>query len=299
MINSAGPLAPAIPVFLRGGPDYERDHIFEIFEKYAARYLMEIYGRHAWSTGKFNLPTSAYLVRDAKNKRRAAEGKPEKTAVKHYVDSVAPTVCQITEEGLMTALFGPQWDGPSAKHVCELDKEAPHAIASLKNILSAHEPSSLYQRFKCVQSFVWNPYPTLDQNNWNAFRIGIGGGIGHALVLVQARKNNQNIYKIYQSFVEKYTLEEYLKQNNNTLSFSEVNLMLDEILEYVASKTWTAGADHLYSRFFNVKMDYKIGEEISYARFLRVKWGHVTREAMKEHALNYQKAFPPEFKFKI
>lgn len=298
MINPAGSPSLAIPVSFSGGPDYERDHIFELFEKYAASYLMEIYGRHFWSTGKFNLSPSAYLVRNAKNKRRAVEGKPPKMTIKHFVDSVTPTVCQITEEGLMTALFGPQWDGPSAKHVLALDKEAGQAIASLKNILRAHEPGSLHQRFKSVQTVVWTPYPTLDQNNWNAFRIGIGGGIGHALVLIQAYENNQVVYKLYQSFVQKYTLQEYLKQKTNTLTFSEVNLMLDEILDYVVSKTWSAGADHLYSRFFNVKMDYKIGEEISFNRYLRIKWGHVTREAMKQYAQEYQKAFPADLKFK-
>lgn len=107
MISSLGLLTPSSLSAVPPTPNYEKDHIFEIFEKYANNYLVEIFGRHMWCTGRLALPPSAYLVRDAKNKRRAIEGKPEKTAIKLFVDPVAPTVCQVTEEGLMASLFGP------------------------------------------------------------------------------------------------------------------------------------------------------------------------------------------------
>lgn len=192
-----------------------------------------------------------------------------------------------------------QWEADSSANIFSLDRNAEKGVSSLKAILNAHEPASLHQKFRYLQSFFWNPYSTLDQNNWNAYRIGIGGGLGHALVLIQAFENNKIVYRVFQSFVEKYTLQDYLKQNNNTLSLSEVNLMLDEILEYVSSKNWTAGTEHLFSHFFKAKMNFKIGDEIPYKRFLRIKWGNVTRQAMKEYSQEYQKAFPAELKFKM
>lgn len=299
VLNPAGPLIPSTLPAIPTTPNYEKDHIFEIFEKYANNFLIEVFGRHMWCTGRLDLPRGAYMVRDAKNKRRAAEGKPEKTTIKLFVNSIAPTVCQVTEEGLMASLFGPKWEASSPENIFNLDPNAEKGVSSLKAILNAHEPASLHQKFRYLQSFIWTTYSTLDQNNWNAYRIGIGGGLGHALVLIQAFENNKIAYRVFQSFVEKYTLQDYLKQNNNTFSLSEVNLMLDEILEYVSSKNWTKGTEHLYTHFFKAKLDFTIGDEIPYKRFLRIKWGNVNRQAMKVYAQDYQKAFPAELKFKM
>lgn len=156
----------------------------------------------------------------------------------------------------------------------------------MKSKLGVYEPSSPDFKQK------------LQDDTWNAFSIQITGENSHVFLLVQAVQNNRVVYKIFQSYVDKYTLKEYLETHTQTFSFEEVNVLLDELLEYVNSKNWTDKGIHLYKHFFDVDFEGFKGKPLYVSCLVDVRTGIVTRESFKTHALNYYKAIPATVRFK-
>lgn len=84
--------------------DFDKDHIFEIFRKFAQNYLFEIYGRHKYGEDKSFTETDSCI--QTLNKYRVAKGKPVKNYLMYCVSRKEETICSYVAMGLMTALFG-------------------------------------------------------------------------------------------------------------------------------------------------------------------------------------------------
>lgn len=271
MIGSVNPLAPhRVPP--PPEPNYDTNSICEIFKYFAKNPARELLGRYQEAYHGLKITPEQEQDFQQNNLSRLAKGKKLKTRYRVYVNSIVITMCGVVRDGLMLSLLGKNYNSQQKS----LDPDPKKAIAELKSTIVDQE------------AFV-------DENHWTVYSILISGDSGHAFLLLQTKEG----CKIYQSFLEKYTLNDYLVRHDNSLSQPLLFLMLDEILEYVTSPIWNDQMDHLFKHFFKAPQKAMTGDQIHYSRSLTIEWCQVTREQVKQQAAAFQAAFPPNLEIEV
>lgn len=278
---------------LKDPVDYQNDHIYEIFRKFSQNFAFEIYARVVWNSD-FKGLNDIYLESicpGTKNPPRLVKGKQE---VQHFTYFVRTrqSICQTVHQALMTSLFGKKYH--ASPHLNQLGSETdPTAsITELKTILNTYDSATASER-------------QLTQDKWIAYSFEIRTPNGHDFVLIQSVKNQKVVYKIFQAYMSEYTLEQYLVKNDQDMTLSEVNLLLDELLVYMTSSKWIypyqeevlKKSKHLYSHFFKVKFE-EDNEPYRKQVRLNLRCGKVTRAAFIAHAQDFNREFPSNLKFK-
>lgn len=268
MIQQAGPLIPhRVPSPPK--PNYDTDPITKIFQYYADNPQKEIAGRFQWNYRGLDI-TEAIKERDSHNQKRAAKGKKPRVDVRFYAGTYVLTMCGITQEALMVALSGRAYD----KH-CANDK-----IEKLKSVILAEERS-------------------IDENHWTVYSISISGDIGHAFLILQAKLDGKISYKMYQSYLDIYTFKDCLNKFDHTLTLGDIDVLVDEIQEYVKSPVWNDKISHLFTHFFHVPQPHISGSSIHYKRHVSLQWKKTSRQSLKDAAEQFYAAFPPNLVFSI
>lgn len=97
---------------------------------------------------------------------------------------------------------------------------------------------------------------------------------GHVFVIDKQYSNNVPIYKLYQSYINKYTLQEFSRRMNNNndqgtekrkaidYSYDEMKVFLSELSLLLNSKVWNKKHVDFWKRFTHVSANYMKGHEI-------------------------------------
>lgn len=202
--------------------------VFDIFKQLAQDPINELHGRNYW-----------------------CENDPQKSLKKYLLGrgltKLFSTLCGVTYGGLMSALNGNNYQETKELNVVKtndkLDTIINQIIHNGQKLLTEIEQDFFAYGFNLDAA----PRYTLD-------RCGSGHYSGHVFVVIQyLDEKNEIRYRFFQSFVMKYTLNEYLSKNNNDFSHDEFLKFLEELENFISSKNWTTDSMNFHKKYFHTK----------------------------------------------
>lgn len=205
-------------------PEDSMNIILEAFRQFSAQPGREICGRYYWQYHE--------------------ELMPEHRGKKVYVED---TICLITHEALLTSIFG-----IGKKRLVESLRISKIENDHLPKMVSLIENNCKELKNLSRMSFVFYSFLIPSEHQYSCFR-------GHAFVVLQFINKEKNVaYRLFQSFVCKYRLKDYLEKQMNSFNHEEFKAFLAGLQELLSSDTWTEALEKFYTTYFNLKEGFPI-----------------------------------------
>lgn len=215
-------------------PKDKLDLVFELFRQFAENPSEEICGRFYWTYYKRN------HLEDYK---------------KCFLDI---TRCMVTCEALVSSIFG-----IDSSKLQRLTFNVKNKDILKKTWLKIQKNSYLLK---------------LQPTNFIAYSFGITGkGVfpGHAFLVIQYFNKQEKLeYRIFQSYLGEFCLNDYLKKRNNILDSNKFMLFLKGLQDCLLADKWTHSLEMFYTNYFNAKKGFTINDiNPCKAGDFRIEWG--------------------------
>lgn len=266
--------------------------VFEIFKQFSIDPLTELYGRNYWCEKDPHKSLKSYYISDSKSGK--IEISPGCIATAVGDADFTNTLCGVTYKGLMSALNGNNYEELGKLNEVETNDNLDTLIT-----LILHNGLKLIPEIG--QDFFSYGF-SLDAARMHTLDLsGKGHYSGHEFVVIQyLDEKNEIRYRFFQSFVVKYTLNEYLSKFKNDYSQEEFLKFLEELKNFTSLKKWTTEATNFHKKYFHTKGRRDSEWVIPSGIPLEVKWqkncvDHVITQKIDYELFKKSSFFPNSF----
>jgi len=243
---------------------HKLDFVFELFQKFAEHPSEEICPRFFWSERKGCHPDFY-------------------EADKYYLNI---TRCGVTTDVLMSSIFGIG----DLRKVQRILYTTENEDDLRKAWLQIETNAQLLTKTASTTFFAY------------LFAIDHKDSFpGHGFIVIQYLDEQEIRYRIFQSYIGKFCLKEYLKKNNNTIDSDEFKIFLTGLQECLLSDKWTNELELFYTKYFNLERAFavSVGKANPCKRQFILEWGAGTIEEVLLQIKEFEsfKKFPSFPKF--
>lgn len=228
--------------------------IFNIFLGYAYRPAEEIIKRQLWqkyAEGENSAEKTQDTLRDPNELQRLA----------------SQSHCGYTAAALSASLFGVSKD--TKKIVLENDSYRVEELDKVWSLMKENKES-----FKEKPLSYCIGYTIFSKNK------------DHVFVIVQHLDSEDNIkYRILQSWVQQYSLFEYITKRNSDLSEDEFDYFTNELNHVLFHEDHTPRKEVFYEHYFMTKAKNQKDTE---GKSLEVEWGPSTLDKINENRIQFE-----------
>lgn len=239
-------------------PEKQISLVFELFKQFSQNPSEQICGRFFW----FYYNGRHQNYRD-------------------MIGSLDNTMCMVTQDALSSSIYGVDSSG-RLQHLW-IDVTTQTSLAA-----------AWTQVEKTVETLKTQPRSTFFTYNF-AFESTFRSFPGHTFLAVQYLDRTGDIqYRLFQSYLDQYTLKDYLGANTLALTHAEFKAFFEGFEKCLLSDKWTDESKQFFITHFKAATRYVVGKPNPCKGRLKLEWGMGTIEDLliQEEKFNSFKSSP-------